>query len=282
MRNLIASLIGIFLLIACETTTNSDGDEVITSRFNSTWNIYESLTRNDDGSITYYALPWGGLVGSVKEHNMSVDWSGYECINFEFSEPTKVPTQIMISDKLKTWGKPGITSLTCYFDGQDVSSIDEVAIQASDTTVIHVKSVTLTPGTSSWQTIPIWKGKCVQGNWEKGFVIKPEKFTTAFEGDKLEIVFKTDKSDPNVTYWMLKTIYNETEKTLEGNDNQLNKWGCATMGKEATSYRIILTAHDVNMLREKGLFINGYYNIVTQCNLLKRDVENVSNEEESY
>ncbi len=268
----------IFLLSACGTNNYNDEEQDITSKFNSTWNIYESITRNDDGSITYYALPWGGLVGSLKEHNMSVDWSGYESIRFEFSEPTKVPTQIMVSDKLKTWGKAGITSLTCYFDGQDVRTIDEVALQASDTTVIRLKNVTLTPGTSYWESTPIWKGHCVQGNWENGFVIKPEKFTTAYEGDKLEIIFTTDKSDPKVTYWMLKTIYNQTDQTLEGNDNQLNKWGCATMGKEATSYRIVLTAHDVNMLREKGMFINGYYNTITQCNLLKRGIDANSNE----
>ncbi len=276
MKNLFIIIVTL-LLIACGTNNNYDSDQDITSKFNSTWNIYEGITRNHDGTITYYALPWGGLVGIVKEHNMNVDWSGYESITFEFSEPTKVPTQIMISDKLKTWGKTGITSLTCFFDGQDVSSIDEVALQASDTTVIRVKNVILTSGNSTWESTPIWEGNCVQGNWEKGFVIKPEKFTTAYEGDKLEIIFTTDKSDPKVTYWMMKTIYNQTDNTLEGNNNQLNKWGCATMGKDATSYRIILTEHDISMLKKKGLFINGYYNIITQCNLLKRSSGNAIN-----
>jgi hypothetical protein len=42
------------------------------------------------------------------------------------------------------------------------------------------------------------------------------------------------------------------------------------MGKEATSYRIVLTAHDVAKLREKGMFINGFYNTITQCNLLRK------------
>lgn len=269
LKNILLLAISTFLM-AC-SSISSDGDElIITSRFNSTWNIYEGIVRNDDGSITYHALPWGGLVGAVKEHNMPADWSGYESIRFVFSEPAKVPMQIMVSDKLKTWGKAGITSLTCYFDGQNVTSIDEVALQASDTTVITVKSVYLTPGNAVWESTPIWKGNCAQGNWQNGFVIAPEKFTTAYEGDKLEIIFTTDKSNPDVTFWMMKTIYNGTDSTLQGNDNELNKWGCATMGKEATSYRIVLTAHDVAKLREKGMFINGYYNTITQCNLLRK------------
>ncbi len=266
-------------LVACGSETNDNGDLVITSKFKSTWNIYEGIVHNNDGSITYYALPWGGLVGVVKERNMAVDWSGYESIRFDFSEPTKVPTQIMISDKLKTWGKAGITSLTCYFDGQNVKNIDEVALQASDTTVIKVTSVTLTPDGSKWESTPIWEGDCHQGNWEKGFVIKPEKFTTAYEGDKLEIVFTTDKSNPDVKYWMMKTIINGTDQTLEGNDNELNKWGCATMGKEATSYRIVLTANDIAALRDKGMFINGYYNNITKCNLLKKSYNSHPTEE---
>ena len=270
-------LLSSVLLIGCGASM-SDDDYTITSKFNSTWNIYEGIVRNGDGTITYYALPWGGLVGDVKEHNMPADWTKYESIRFEFTEPTKVATQIMLSDKIKTWGKPGITSLTCYFDGQDVKSIDEVALQASDTTVITVKSVYLTPGNVTWEATPIWQGNCQLGNWANGFVIGPEKFTAAYEGDKIEFIFTTDKSDSNVTYWLMKTIYNDTDKTLEGNDNELNKWGCATMTKEATSYRIVLTANDVTMLREKGLFVNGYYNNVTQCNLLRKSYSNESAE----
>lgn len=256
--------------VACGSTGGDDSEFSIISKFNSTWNIYEGLVHNGDESITYYALPWGGLVGSVKERNMPADWSGYESIRFDFAEPTKVPTQIMVSDKVKTWGKAGITSLTCYFDGQDVTSVDEVALQASDTTVITVKSVYLSPGNAVWESTPLWEGNCEQGNWQNGFVIKPEKFTTAHEGDKLEIVFSTDKSESGVSFWLLKTIYNGTDSTLEGNGSELNEWGCASMGKEATSYRIVLTAHDVEMLRKKGAFVNGYYNNITQCNLLKR------------
>ena len=46
----------------------------------------------------------------------------------------------------------------------------------------------------------------------------------------------------------------------------------AMMGQAATSYRILLTANDVKKLREKGLFVNGYYTNVSQVNLLRREV----------
>jgi hypothetical protein len=259
------------LLTGCGLGHNNEDENVLTSKFNSTWNIHEGVDRAFDGTITYHALPWGGLVASVKKQNMPVDWSGYESIRFEFAEPTEVPTQITISDKIRTSGKAGITSLTCYFDGQDMRSIDEVALQAVDTSTLLVKSVYLTPGTSVWESTPIWTGNCSFGNWANGFVVKPEQFTSALEGDKLEFIFKTDTSDPSVTYWLFKTIINTTDTTLEGNDNELNQWGCVMMGKASTVYRIILTANDIKKLREKGLFVNGYYNIVTQVNLLRRD-----------
>ena len=67
------------------------------------------------------------------------------------------------------------------------------------------------------------------------------------------------------------TRIGSTDSPLEGNENELNDWGCAGVGKEAVNYRITLTEKDVTMLREKGLWVNGFYCIVTQCNLLRRD-----------
>ena len=268
------------MLIACGGSFGPEDENDVTSKFKGTWNIYESLVKNSDNSITYYALPWGGLVASFKERNMPVDWSGYEYIRFDFAEPTKVPTQIMVSDKVKTWGKAGITSLTCFFDGLDVSAVDEVALQASDTTVLKIKQVYLNPGNFKWDSTPIWSGNCMMGNWEKGFVIKPDMFTTAQEGDKIELVLTTDRSNNDITYWLMKTIYDGTDKTLEGNENELNNWGCITLGKSATRYRIMLTHDDVEQLRAHGLFVNGYYCNVTQVNLLRRDYSSAGSQEE--
>ena len=90
------------------------------------------------------------------------------------------------------------------------------------------------------------------------------------DGNKIEFIFNTDRSDPDVTYWLFKTIYDGTTDTLEGNDRELNEWGCASIGENATTYRILLTANDVKNLKEHGMFVNGYNINVSQVNLLRR------------
>lgn len=271
MRERLLLLMGLMLLVSCSGDKNA-GDELnLMSKFDNTWNIYESFTNNEDGTITYNSQPWGGLVGTVKEQNMPVDWSNYESVTFEFAEPTKVPTQIMVTSSLKTWGKPGIKSLTSYFDGQNVTSVSEVVLQTSDTASVIISKVYLSPKDATWTPVNLWKGNCSLGNWQNGFVIGPEKFEEAYEGDKLEFIFSTDTSSPDVTFWLLKTVYSTTESALEGNNNELNDWGCAQISNAATVYRIILTAKDISQLRQYGLFVNGHYLNITQCNLLQKE-----------
>lgn len=258
------------VMVACGS--NSDGDSLdLTSRFNGTWNIHEKFEKGDNGEIIYHAIPWGGLVGSMRERNLPVDWTPYESVSVEFAEPTKVGTQLLIKDRLRVFGKPGITKMTCYFDGQDVTQIDEVAIQSSDSSILKVKRVYLTPGSSVWDSTPIWEGHCVFGDWEEGFIIPGDKFLDAVAGDKLEFIYEVDRSDPKVEYWQFKTIYNGTDSTLEGNADQLNAWGCCPVG-ESGVLRIRLSEKDVKELRKIGMFVNGYYNIVTKVNLLKKGV----------
>lgn len=271
MNKTITLSTAVLLLAACGGPLGQEENEnVLTSKFKSTLNIYERVSRDGDGIITYKSVPWGGLVGSVKDHNLPVDWSAYEAITIDFATPTKVGTQLLVSDKYKAFGKPGITTLTCNFDGQDVTSIDEVTLQTSDSSVVKVKEVRLTPSTGVWRTIPLRTINCEFGDWERGFVIRPEKFAEARKGDKLEIIYTTDTSNPDVYNWLIKTVYNATDSTLEGNDNALNAWGCAPVGRRSTVYRIPLTAMDIVHLNEKGVFINGRYLKVTQINLLKQ------------
>ena len=254
MKKVLLMTLAAVCLTACKQEVQVDKYD-ITSKFKATYNIYESFKNNDDGSITYNAAAWGGLVGIIKERNLPVDWTPYESITFEFAEPTKIETQVLISEKVKTWGRAGITSLTCFFDGLDVRNVSEVIFQATDSTTITIKSVRLRP---------------IVDNWENGIYLPPETFTNLSEGDKLEFIFTTDRNDIDRTYWQFKTIYATTEMTLEGNYNELNKWGCATVGRDATHYRIALTANDIAKLKELGLFVNGYYNIVTKVNLLRK------------
>lgn len=58
---------------------------------------------------------------------------------------------------------------------------------------------------------------------------------------------------------------------MEGNADQLNAWGCCPVG-ESGVLRIRLSENDVKELRKIGMFVNGYYNIVTKVNLLKKGV----------
>ncbi len=264
-------LIAAMLLCSCHEEVKTEDDNNVLSKFNTTWNIHEKCQSNDDGSITYQAIPWGGLVGTFLEKNMPMNLSGYESITFEFDKPTTVSTQILVAESFKTWGKRGISKLTCNFDGQDVSSVGEIVLQAGDSCTLNITHAYLTPNDVSWESNKIWEGDCSFGNWENGFVIKPEQFRTAYEGDKLEFIFNTDQSNPEVTYWLFKTIYDGTSNTLEGNDNELNDWGCAFVAPESHVYRIVLTDTDVENLREKGLFVNGFYVNVRQCNLISRE-----------
>ena len=281
MKKLLGMMAAI-LLAACGSGSDADKDPLdLTSKFSGTWNIHETVSRNADGTIAYKAIPWGGLVAIVKERNLPVDWSGYEGVTVEFAQPTKVETQLLVADRYKAWGKVGVTTLTCRFDGQDVTSVDNVTLQTADSTTLFVKSVKLIPTVGRWKTIPLRTINCQFGDWVNGFTLQPHLFEDAFGGDKLEFIYTTDTSNPDVADWLIKTVYLNTDSTLEGNANELNKWKCAPVGRRSTVYRITLTDCDVANLKQKGLFINGRYVNVTQCNLLRQE-DDASFVDESY
>ena len=199
MKKILLMTLAAVILTACRQDVQEDKYD-ITSKFRATYNIYESFTNNRDGSITYNASPWGGLVGIIKERNLPVDWTPYESITFEFAEPTKIETQVLISEKVKTWGRAGITSLTCFFDGLDVRNVSEVIFQATDTMTITIKSVRLRPIVDNWDSRTIWEGECHFNNWENGIYLPSETFTNLSEGDKLEFIFTTDRNDRHRPY----------------------------------------------------------------------------------
>lgn len=269
MKN-IGVMVACLLLMACVSEKDEYG-QTITSKFDGTWNIHETCKKNSDGSVTYHAMPWGGLVGSMREHNLPVDWSKYESISVEFSEPTTTTTQLKISDSMRAYGKPGISTFIYYFDGQNVSQIDEVILQTADSCVMTVNRVYLTPGTSMWNPTPIWEGNVNFGNFQNHIIIEPDHFVEAQEGDQLEFIYETDQSDPSIEYWNIKTLYQGTENVLEGNANQVNEWGCASLGSSGV-FRIHLSVKDVKELRKRGLLVVGFYGIVSKVNLLRRGV----------
>lgn len=114
----------------------------------------------------------------------------------------------------------------------------------------------------------IWSGECVFGNWAEGFNVPAEKFADASAGDILEFVYTTD-TNTKETWWQFKTIFSGTEETLSSNKDDLNEYGCASVASGSTSYKIVLNAEDVAKLKEKGMFVNGHYVIVTAVNLIQ-------------
>ena len=270
MKKLLQLVAISLLLLSCGGSSRHTDENDVTLKFKSTWNIYEKCELDDNENVVYHGIAWGGLVGNFLERNMTVDLSGYESITFQFAQPLPVPVQIVVANRFTTVGKKGLSSLTCYFDGQDVTSVNEIVLQPQDSCNLTVTDVYLTPGIVKWNSVAIWQDECSFGNWANGFVVKSEKFATAKEGDKIEFIFNTDRDDPDITYWLFRTTYNGTQDILEGNDSELNEWGCASIGQKATVYRILLTANDVKNLKKYGLFVNGYYINVSQVNLLRK------------
>ena len=118
----------------------------ITAGFTYCWNQAESLTHNDDNSITFNSVAWGGLASWLD----GADWSDYEKIVFEFAEPTTVDTQLLVqladNSEVSTWGDVGITELVCSFEATDMSVVNQVALQTSDATTITIKRIYLVVG----------------------------------------------------------------------------------------------------------------------------------------
>jgi len=118
----------------------------VTSIFSYCWNSAETQTHNEDGSITFNSVAWGGLAAWVKD-TPNGDLSAYSKIVFEFAEATTVNTQILVQladeSNVSAWGNVGITELACEFGENDMSAVNQIALQTSAETVITIKRVYL-------------------------------------------------------------------------------------------------------------------------------------------
>lgn len=132
------------ILMLCVVSAVSYGGEIdITRDFTGLWKPQdgEKVTQNSDGSISYETVAWGGLAAWYGGR----DWSSYDELVFEFASATTVNTQILIQggEEVKQWGEVGITSLSCKFAGHDLSSVSQVALQASDATILQIRRIYL-------------------------------------------------------------------------------------------------------------------------------------------
>lgn len=137
-------------------------------------------------------------------------------------------------------------------------------IQGNDAKLTQVVFTAAVPTT----TTAIWEGNTAFGNWENGFSIGKDKFATAKAGDIMELVYSADTST-GANYHQFKTQYSDVDEVLTSNASELNEWNCATVPANGTSYKITLNETDVAKLKELGLYVGGYYCIVTQVNLIQ-------------
>ena len=119
-------------------------EEDIIDKFTYCWNAAETATHNDDGTITFESAEWGGLAGWFAPEDVPSDWSMYEKVVFEFAEPTTVNTQILVGGtKASAWGNAGITKLECVFGDNDMTAVQQCALQTSAPTTIVVTRIYL-------------------------------------------------------------------------------------------------------------------------------------------
>ena len=138
-------------LMLCAFTSYAQDEEQktvnITANFTYCWNsAAESVASSEDGSLTYSSAAWGGLAAWVQGTDYG-DLSIYSKIVFEFSEPTTVNTQILVQladeSNVSAWGNVGITELACEFGENDMSAVNQIALQTSEAVTLNVKRVYL-------------------------------------------------------------------------------------------------------------------------------------------
>ena len=116
----------------------------IIDRFSYCWGGEESMTRNADGSITFYAKTWGGLAGWFGDE----DWSEYSQLVFELREPSPCVVQPLV---LYQDGTPSDAhymeagTKTAYIDLDAVKSqhVSQVALQTNTEATIVVERIYL-------------------------------------------------------------------------------------------------------------------------------------------
>ncbi len=128
------------------TPEQPEGEKVsLMDNFTYTWNGEESIVRNEDGSITFNSVTWGGLAGWFKvDDNTYADWSEYSKIVFEFAEPTTVKTQILVGGTNASASEnAGVTKIECLFDGIDMTTVEQCALQTDGPASLKITAIYL-------------------------------------------------------------------------------------------------------------------------------------------
>lgn len=124
----------------------------LTSKFTELWNNSESKTVNSDGTITYNAAQWGGLVMPLRA---AIDFGKYESLVIKFAEATPVKTQwyIEYGTETSSWNSSstyeiaaGSTEFELNFASKYMSNLNriyQVALQAAEAGTLKISSIYL-------------------------------------------------------------------------------------------------------------------------------------------
>ena len=124
----------------------------LTSKFTELWNNSESKTVNSDGTITYNAAQWGGLVMPLRA---AIDFGKYESLVIKFAEATPVKTQwyIEYGTETSSWNNSstyeiaaGSTEFELNFASKYMSNLNriyQVALQAAEAGTLKISSIYL-------------------------------------------------------------------------------------------------------------------------------------------
>lgn len=135
----------LLLLLMSQWLLPAVADEIIvdiTSHFNYCWNEQEKQTHHADGSITYQAKTWGGLVYWVDK-----DWTDYKQLVVEFVEPAPVDVQPILQYEDEKWDgfytRKGATEAVATLNSAKRHYVRQVALQAAAEATLHIRRIYL-------------------------------------------------------------------------------------------------------------------------------------------
>ena len=114
------------------------------------WSVWQSgtetVTANEDGTMTYVSGAWGGMAKWLGGR----DLSKYDYLVFEFTEPAATKTQIMVQfaeadeagdDALKVAAEAGATYIFVKLDDPRINNVNQIALQTEEATTLQIKDV---------------------------------------------------------------------------------------------------------------------------------------------
>jgi len=179
--------------MALASYAQNAGDKVdIMGRIGYCWKESESWS-NENGVIIFNSVQWGGVAAWFDDE----DWSGYSKVVYEFAEPTPLYTQIQLqrnNGEAYTQGAgTGSTSVEMSFEDKDVTSVKQIALQASGEATIVIKAIYLVVGDQGYADL-ITNGNC-EGSETTNYTSKEYTSATSYWGPSRLVTDPTNASN---------------------------------------------------------------------------------------